>query len=119
MGGGLPHEGHFQVRKKGGSIEILLDGNLSATEIYCEYISLGINPCAETVLDPYIADYIMKATLAIWETEMNPHRTEASIARREKEKAHAFALVSGRTNSIDKDTLLLITRRAYRLTNKV
>ena len=119
VGGGLPHEGHFQVRKKGGSIEILLDGNLSATEIYCEYISLGINPCAETVLDPYIADYIMKATLAIWETEMNPHRTEASIARREKEKAHAFALVSGRTNSIDKDTLLLITRRAYRLTNKV
>lgn len=118
IGGGLPHEGHFQVVKRSGYQEILLDGNVGSSQIYLEYIGLGINPCGETVLDPYIADYILKAILYVYEVERNPKKTMAMIQLRGREKAHAFALVSGRTNSIDKDTLLLLTRKGYRLTNK-
>lgn len=118
IGGGLPHEGHFQVVKRSGYIEILLDGNVNADQIYVEYISLGLNPCGATILDPYIADYILKCILYTWEEEMNPMKTEASIARRGREKFFAHTLVSGRTNSIDVNTLLNITRKGYRLTNK-
>lgn len=115
IGGGLPSEGHFQVKRKPGCIEILLDGNVGCEQLYVEYIRLGINPCGATVLDPYIADYILKAILFTYEEEKNPTRTEASIARRGREKFFAFTLVSGRTNSIDKDTLLNSTRRYYNL----
>lgn len=118
VGGGLPHEGHFQVVDRGGFKEILLDGNIGSDQLYLEYISLGLNPCGETILDPYIADYILKCILFDYESEINPKRTESSIMRRGREKFHAFTLVSGRTNSIDVDTLLLTTRKAYRLTPK-
>lgn len=116
VGGGLPHEGHFQVVDRGGFKEILLDGNLGVNQIYLEYIAIGLSPCGETVVDPYIADYVLKAVLFLYESEINPKRTEASINRRGREKSHAFTLVSGRTNSVDKDTLLILTRRHYRLT---
>lgn len=116
--GSLPHEGHYQIVKRNGYQEILLDGNINATQLYIEYITLGLPPCGETILDPYIADYILKSILAIWETERNPRRTESSIARRERDKAYARSLISGRTNSLSVDDLLAITRRGYRLTNK-
>lgn len=119
IGGGLPSEGHFQVKRKPGCIEILLDGPTENNKLYVEYIRLGINPCGETVLDPYIADYVLKATMFIWESEWNPNRTEAAIQRRGAEKAYAFTLVSGRTNSLDKDTLLNLSRRYYNLSPRV
>ena len=119
VGGGLPHEGHYTVTKSdAGVITILLDGNVNATEIYVEYIGIGITPNTETILDPLYADYILKQTMFIWEQDRNPMRTEASIARRGREAAFAYSLVSGRTNSIDKDTLLLTIRKGVRLTNK-
>lgn len=119
VGGGLPHEGHFQVVDRGGFKEILLDGNFNADQLYVEYIALGVNPCGDTVVEPYIADYVLKALLFLYESEINPKATEASIARRGREKSAAFRIAGGRVNSIDKETLLLTTRRHYRLTNKV
>lgn len=116
VGGGLPHEGHFKVVDRGGFKELLLDGNINATQIYLEYIALGIDPCEDTVVEPYIADYVMKAILFLYESEINPKATESSIMRRGREKSYAFRVASGRTMSIDKDTLLILTRRAYRLT---
>lgn len=116
MPGGLPHEGHFQVRNCPGGKEILLDGNFGCSELYVEYIALGISCCGQTLCEPYIADYILKKILEIYEEEIEPKATEASISRRKRESAFAYTLVSGRTNSIDKDTLLLTIRRAYRLT---
>ena len=119
VGGGLPHEGHFQIVDRDGFKEILLDGNIGATQLYVEYIALGVDPCGDTVLSPYIADYVLKALLFLYESEINPRATEASIIRRGREKSRAFTVASGRTNSIDRETLLLTTRRNYRLTPQV
>lgn len=116
VGGGLPHEGHFRVKNCTHGKEILLDGNFGCSQIYLEYIALGVSPCGETYLDPYIADYILKKTLEVWEEEWNPKKTESSIKRRKQESAWAFTKISGRTNSIDTDTLRNIVRAAYRLT---
>lgn len=119
VGGGLPHEGHFQVVDRDGFKEILLDGNLGCTQLYVEYITLGLNPCGETIVNPYIADYVLKALLFFYESRINPKANEASIARHGREKSHAYTIASGRTFGIDKDTLLLLTRRNYRLTPQV
>lgn len=119
MPGGLPQEGHFQMKNCPGGKELLLDGNIGCDQIYVECLVLGISCCGETILDPYIADYVLKKTLEVYEEDMNPKATEASIARRKEASAYAFTLVSGRTNSIDPDTLKNITRAAYRLTNHV
>ena len=121
IGGGVPNEGHFtMVQRKDGVKEILLDGPLNgATHLYVEYIGLGLNPCGETIVHPYLKDYVLKGILLKYEENINPYRTEASIARRQRDLAYAEVLVRGRTNSVDVETLLTITRKHYRLSNKV
>lgn len=115
-GGGLPQEGHFQFVSRSGYKEILLDGNLCTDEIYLEYVGLGINPCGETIVNPSISDYLLKKVLEIYEEEIEPKATEASIERRKRASAEAFIKVSGRTNSVSPDDLYNIVRAAVRLT---
>jgi len=121
IGGGIPNEGHFtMVKRSDGVKEILLDGPMTGIpNLYVEYIGLGLNPCGETIVDPYLKDYVLKYILLKYEENSNPRRTEASIARRQRDLAYADTLVRGRTNSLDVETLLTITRRHYSLLPKV
>lgn len=120
VGGGLPHEGMFQVKTcEDGCKEIYLANTIpGVSELYVEYISIGVNVCGDTIVDPYLKDYVYKCILATYEENMNPQSTEASIRRRKTDVAYAHTMAAGRTMGIDKETLLQITRKGYRLTEK-
>lgn len=123
VGGGLPTVGHYQVRKKPGGqcYELLLNNNFGCiTEIYLEYIGIGINCCGETVVDPYLADYVRKSVHFNYESfKRPPERSEAAIMRTGREMEAARVRLSGRVNKITPDDILMISRREFRMTNHV
>jgi hypothetical protein len=118
-GYGLPSKGAFKLTNNGNCQELLLDYDIRATQIYLEYITTGFDPCQETVIHPYIADYILKYIEYKYEDKSNPNRTESSIYRRSEDLFFAEKKVRGRSNDLDPKTLLNITRANTRLTPKM
>lgn len=120
VGGGLPSRGHFKiVGRPGNNFELLLDAGIPAEEIYIEYIGIGLNPCGETILSPYLGEWAMAVLNHNYEKYMPPaRRSEAAIMRTGRELWHATQKVRGRTNKLTPTDVLAITRRSYRLTNK-
>jgi hypothetical protein len=120
MGGGLPHRGHYKiVTRPGGVKEILLDAGIPAEELYIEYIGLGVNPCGETILEPYWGEWLRASLHHDYERFRSPaQRSESAINRTGRELWHQEQVLRGRTNSFDPKTLLMITRKSYRLTPK-
>jgi hypothetical protein len=84
-----------------------------------EYITDGFDPCGETVVDPYFADYVKKGMEFSWEEEKEPRRTEASIQRKGRDFFAAETKVSGRKNDLDPQTLLNMQRSSVRFTAKI
>lgn len=119
IGSGLPSKGYFKVHNNGDCKELLLDYDILGTEIYLEYITDGFDPCSETVVNPYFADYVLKCIEFWYEEKVNPNRTEASIQRKGRELFTATRKASGRVNQIDKQTMLNISRANVRFTPKV
>jgi hypothetical protein len=121
IGGGLPQSGHIKVVQRPGSVyEILLDAGIPAENLYVEYIGLGINPCGETVLSPMLGEWAISYLDHQYERFMPPaQRSETAIQRTGRELWHQEQKVRGRTQTLTPDDLLRITRRSYRLTNKV
>jgi len=120
MGGGLPSRGHFKVvGRPGNNYELLLDAGIPSEEIYIEYIGLGIDPCGETVLSPYLGQWL-RADLHHAYEKFKPEsrRSEAAIQRTGRELWHQEQKVRGRTNKLTPDDVLSATRKSYRLTNK-
>lgn len=120
IGGGLPQQGQFKiVGRPGNNYELLLDAGIPSEEIYIEYIGLGINPCGETVISPYLGEW-MRSLLHHNIEKFKPasHRSEAAINRTGRELWHQEQKVRGRTNKITPKDILTISRKSYRLTNK-
>lgn len=120
IGGGLPQQGQFKVvGRPGNNYELLLDAGIPAEEIYIEYIGLGINPCGETVISPYLGEW-MRSLLHHNIEKFKPasQRSEAAINRTGRELWHQEQKVRGRTNKITPKDILTITRKSYRMTNK-
>lgn len=119
VGGGFIAKGSFRVKQTGTIKEILLDYDYPHTHVYLEYISDGFDPCGETVVDPYFADYLKKGMLFSWEQDKEPGRTEASIYRRGSDFYDAERKVRARKNDLDPQTLLNISRQQTRFTPKI
>lgn len=114
--GGFITKGSFREHFNGVVKELLLDYDYLHDHVYLEYITDGFDPCGETVVDPYFADYLKKCMEFHWEEEKEPNRTEASIARRGRSMRDAYWVVKGRKNDLDPKTLLNISRSGTRLT---
>lgn len=119
IGPGLLSKGHFKVNRIGSLYEILLDYDVTASQLYVEYITDGFDPCGETVLNPYFADFFLKAMEFAYEEEKNPSRTEASIRRKGIELNDARKVVRARRNDLSPQTMLNMSRSAVRFTAKV
>lgn len=122
VGGGFPSVGHYTVRSKAdGCKELLLNNNLGPiTEIYLEFIGIGINCCGETVVDPRLSDYVRCAVHHQWaKFQKPPLRSETEILRTGREMWAAGRKVAGRVNKITPDDIIMIARRNYRMTNKI
>jgi hypothetical protein len=118
-GSGLPHNSHYKiVDREHGVKEMILDSGLDATEIYLEYIASGLNVCGDTLVHPYLKEYVRAAIHHEWEKfQKPPLRSESAIERTGRALWHQQMVCRGRTNSIDPATLLTISRKSYRLTN--
>lgn len=119
FGTGFITKGSFKIHNNGVSKEILLDYDYPYNEVYVEYITDGFDPCGETVVNPYLADYCLKGAELSWEEEKNPSRTEASIYRKGVEFNDAKRVVRARKNDLDPQTLLNISRAQTRFTPKI
>ena len=120
IGGGVPNRGHFQVVKRPGSVyELLLDAGIESEEIYIEYIGLGINPCGETILEPYLGQWLRSSIHHDYERfKPATQRSESAIQRTGRDLEHQQQKIRGRTNPLTPKGILQITRKSYRLTNK-
>ena len=120
VGYGMPNTGQFKVvARPGNNYEILLDAGMAGQDLYVEYIGLGIDPCGETVLNPQLGQWCRSLVHHNYELfRPASQRSESAIARTGRELYHQEMKVRGRTNKLDPKTLLMVTRKSYRLTNK-
>ncbi len=122
IGGGLPSKGFFRVRKcDDGRKEFMFDiGVVASDRIYLEYISYGFNPCGETILNPFESVAVTKAMVHHFEkTRKDGGKSEAAIQRTGQELYHAECVVRASRNDLSPDTVVQITRKYFRLTNKI
>lgn len=119
LGGGLPSKGHFNIVQRDTYKEIILDYDFNCSQLYLEYITDGFDPCGETVVNPYLADYILKSIDFKYEEKDNPNRTEASIYRKGRDLFDAQRKAVGRFNQLDPGTMIAISRAHTRLTPKI
>lgn len=118
--GGLPQTGHYKIVTNNGCKTLLLDSGIPASEIILLYISIGINPCGETILHPYFYNYCRLAIHFNWARfGKRLDKSEAEIQRLGRDLWHAEMQVRGRTNSLTPKDILMIGRRNYRLSNKI
>lgn len=116
-GGGLLYQGHFKINDKTYPKTIAFDSDVNNTRVFLEYISNGVEPCEDSHVSPYHADYIRK--FIDHEAEKrSSQRTEASIYRFKEDLRLAERRVRSRRNNLDKKTFLNLTRKYYRLTVK-
>jgi hypothetical protein len=119
IGGGLPSKGYFKVHDNGTCMELLLDYDYPYDQIYVEYITDGIEDCADPYVSPILYDYLTKYMEHEYERKNNPKASQASIERSSQEVFWASKRVRARQNNIDFQTLLNITRAETRLTPKM
>lgn len=121
VGGGLPHRGHYKVvGRPGNNYEILLDAGITGTHLYVEYIGLGINPCGETVLNPQLGEWCRALIHHNYEKYRPASmRSESAIDRTGRYLWEQEQKVRGRYNKITPADVMMLNRKAYRLTNKI
>lgn len=119
IGGGLPSKGHFKVHDNGTSKEILLDYDYPYSKVYIEFITSGFDPCGESVLHPYLADFFYKGIEYTYEDKRNSSATESSIWRKGQDLYFAEKKVRARRNNLDPATMIAMSRRETRFTPKI
>lgn len=110
-------KGSFKINETKNRKEILLDYDLSVSQLYVEYITDGFDPCGETVLHPYLCDFFKKAMEAAYEEYKNPNRTEASIYRKQRDLSDAKREIRAMRNNLDPQTMLNMQRQETRMTS--
>lgn len=121
VGGGIASQGMFTVADRGdGCTEILFDNPMTANECVIEYISNGINPCGETIVHDYLANYVREFILHENE-RLRPirERNESAIYRTGRAVADALRNVRARKNDLDPKTMVHISRKYYSLRSKI
>lgn len=110
--GGLPQTGQFKIANG----QIMLDAGTGATQIYLEYIGIGISLCGETIIHPYFFEYCRAyANHQIEKFKRGPEKSEAAIMRTGRELWHQEQKVRGRVFQITPTDLLMTSRKSYRM----
>lgn len=116
IGGGLPSKGYWKIHDTGECKELLLDYDYSLSQVYVEYITDGFDPCGETIVHPYLYDYVFKFMEFRYEKKNNPKATENSIDRAERDVFWAEKRIRARRNNLNPQTVINISRAEIRLT---
>lgn len=115
----LSTKGRFRVVDHGTCKVLTIDYPGRFPEIYLEYITDGFNPCGETIIHPYLYDYLIKYMDSKYEEKNNPKATEASIFRKSQDVFFAEKRVRARTNNLDPQTLINLARQHTTLALKL
>lgn len=100
VGGGLPSKGYFKLNDNGTCKELLLDYDYGYSQVYVEYITNGFDPCGESVVHPYLKDYLLKYMDFKYEDKNNPKANESSIYRKGRDVYFAEVKVRARFNPL-------------------
>lgn len=119
FGGGLPGKGFFKFIDHGDCKELLLDYDYNYQQVYLEYITDGIEPCAETFIHPYEYNYVMAFMEDRYENKNNPKATVASKFESGRDLFYAERQLRGRYNELDPRTLITMSRQEARVTTKL
>lgn len=120
----LPQQGQFKVVKRGdGNKEILLDASVcgdDCSQLYLEYIGIGISPCGDTILEASYYEYVRAYVHHQYELfGKRADKSESAIERTGRHMWHQLMVTKGRKNVLTPTDISQINRRAYRLTNKI
>jgi hypothetical protein len=94
-----------------------MDYDYAFSQVYVEYITDGLEPCGETMVHPYLYDYVFKFMEMRYEKKNNPKATNFSIDSAEKDVFWAEKRIRARRNKLTPQNLLNITRQEARLTS--
>lgn len=121
VGGGLPNRGFYTiVDRADGCKEMLLDEGVDSSQIYVEYITSGVNPCGETILNPNTAEAVRRHLIHFYhKSKTGRDRDQSAIILSGRELWDAEQIVKASRNDLDPETLVIITRKYYRLTSKI
>lgn len=116
IGGGLPSKGYWKINDTGECKELLLDYDYSLPQVYVEYITDGFDPCGETIIHPYLYQYVFSFMEMRYEKKNNPKATQRSIDEAERDVFWAEKKLRARRNPLDPQTVINISRAEIRLT---
>lgn len=108
----------FKVVDTGGVKILKMDISTRVPEIYLEWVGDGINLCGETIIHPYVYDYLIKYIEEQYEDKNNPKATEASKLRKQQDRYFAEKRLRARTSNLDFNTLVNIANYYTTLANK-
>jgi hypothetical protein len=119
IGYGIPSKGYFKVHDNGTCKELLMDYDFGCSKVYLEYITDGFDPCGETIVHPYLKNYVLEYMNYQYERFNNPKRTQASLANAEISLELAKRTVRARHLGLTPKDLLNSTRKHFRLSTKI
>lgn len=118
-GTGVPSKGYYKIFNSDTCKELLLDYDYNASQLYIEYITNGFNPCGETVISPYLKEYVLAWMDYKYEDKNNPKATESSKQRKLGELGSEIVILKANTSDLSPQTLLNISRKGFKLTARV
>src|SRR5690606_21134146 len=112
-------KGHFRVHDNGTCKEMLLDYDYGCKQVYIEYITNGFDPCGESIVPPYLKQYLFAYLDEIYERRNNPKATEASRDRAARRLADAVVVVRAHRSNLTPQVMINLGRKDFRLTTKI
>ncbi len=115
---GLAIKPFFDIEGKYPSMRIRFSSEMkTAAEIYIETITDGINPCGETIVNPYMYEFL-RMYGHFRRVECDQSVSDSSKRYWEDKKDRAWLIASQRINSFGPEDVLNSMRKGFKLTIK-
>ena len=116
-GGGLPYKGYYKEYRMPRPSRISFTSEVNTYDVLVEYITDGLNPTGQTLIDPLDYEYIR--TFIHQERVKDNDRSSDVLLRRKKQEHHsAKKTMVVRKDKFGPQDLLNLTRQNRRLTVK-
>lgn len=119
IGAGISSKGFFRVYDNGTCKELLLDYDFGCSQVYIEYITNGFDPCGESVISPYLKQYLFAYLDEIYERRNNPKATNYTKEAAEQRLGNAIVILRANRSNLTPQVMLNLGRKGFKLTSKI
>ena len=119
VGPGISSKGFYRVYDDGNCKELLMDFDYGLSQVYIEYITNGFDPCGQSVVSPFLKEYIMAYLDYKYEKHNNPKATEASRDRIARELADEIRILNANRSNLSPQVIINLDRKHFKLTTKI